>query len=313
MLDKRSITDLDNTRRRLNSIIDDVVGNDSFDPLVKGTLEQISLFPTPAGKTWIPTIFSKNKATTKDADIDEQSSTLLDQSKSQRADKRDEDLIEGTVVADLDLLKMSDLHPRRVANIENLLQPANPGNGLLRGWSTLSSEGLNSFHRYLQSDSIDTNDMFVVLSHVRCLKNWFEAWQIKVGLRTNEILRTRNGRIPVIINTEILLKPDATATDFFRATIIVNRILYQFKQLTEDVDIDRAAGLLQSLPVSSSDRSDAVDKSGFDTVFVDELRSSAMKFEKTNARDIRHILSQAEWDLRSFSFGSLDVRVNWQK
>lgn len=292
---------------------DNAANNNTSDPLVNETLEQISLFPSrpTIEKAWIPKMFSKTKDLTKSLDFDNKlgPSTLispeatLSVSASNNFREKNESF---------ELLKISDLHPRRVANIENLLQSATPGNGLLRGWSSLSTGGLNSFHRYLQSNNLNNDEKFVVICHVRCLGNWLEAWQIKVGLRTNEILRIHQGRLPVIINTEILLKPEATATDFFHATIIVNRILYEFKQLTEDADIDRAAGLLTTLPASEADRLIEVDKSGFDTAFVDKLRCNAMKFEKTNARDIRLILSQAEWDLRSFSFGSLDVRVNWQ-
>lgn len=130
----------------------------------------------------------------------------------------------------------------------------------------------------------------------------------------SSILRSVQG-LPIIFSPQILLHVNATQFDVFRASFIVRKILHEFQELSEEINVTSVSAKLSKLDAANTEMSEyskqTLPSVGLGTEGLLEMIKSAKVFEKKNLRDCVNLLRTAGWDVSKFTYGTLRTRVEW--
>jgi hypothetical protein len=184
-----------------------------------------------------------------------------------------------------------DLRPLNLASRENLLFSPKVDESVVKVWSTLSTAGFKFFRKIAQDKSVrPVQENFVVLLNLHVPDSFLKETFVRHGLIPNSWLGF-NGAKPVILSAEVLLHKRASSFDLFRALIVIWKAA---------IDFEAAFGreVHNSTEVSLED-------------IAAKLRDNAMQFEKENAPVLKSLIEKLGWETKSFSFGSMRMRVDF--
>ena len=111
---------------------------------------------------------------------------------------------------------------------------------------------------------------------------------------------------------QVLLRKEASASDIFRALVVVHRALFDFSSSSLSSSSSSSSAASRP-PLSEEDKSvDAgAGEEAATASFLDGLVREAQKYEKRESELLLASMAKAGWDTTKFTYGAVSDRVQW--